>query len=291
METFLEEKPITIILKDVENNITKNMYCHKTQLAESSEFFKALFFGELSKDLAEYVIETENIPLDAILISAMYSNNYDFNDYPFDEKYTILLRMKYYGFRNINIQLLGLDKNIKPTDCIYLIENYQDLEEINNILIKYVRLFIIDILTIAKDSLNLINKQNKQLTEKIFFELMTRPSFAYSEYDVKNFYQKYGYVCHRVGGRSITTSELKTYSYLPNSKNIYVFKFDTFVMYMIIKHHSNISYDDKQLISQLNLQQLNDNQLFFICKDITDIKTKNNIFFGKTLPLREDFRG
>ena len=273
MADFLEATPITIILFTKSTQANKRLHCHKPQLAENSEFFKALFYGSMKKDKNEYLVETDNIELDAILIAAMYVNKYDFTDYSFEDKYTILLRMKYYGLKNMNMSLIGLDKKITPSDCIFIINNYQNIDEINNILSKYVRLFIIDVITISKSSIDILYHQNKQLVEQIIIGLSYKPSFAYSEYDIKEFYKQNGYICHQIDGcRTINEKELKLYSYLPNAKNLHVFHFDHFVLYKMIKH-----YNANHLIGNLKLDKMHDNQLFAICRDTINANIKEYV--------------
>lgn len=148
---------LTLILKNKENE--ERFYCHKSILANKSQYFRSMLlnFNESKKDLI--IIETDSIEEDTLIIRLLYENIKLPQD-NIKQKILFLLRSDFYGVNFVeNIEQYFSE--VMPTDIQILVEHFDILPQISNILIKYISLFIIDIPNIDEilDQLYIVNKQ------------------------------------------------------------------------------------------------------------------------------------
>lgn len=266
--TYFSEKPIKLIIKTTSepscNVESKDLYLSKTKLSEVSEYFKTMLFGNWNKNDDEFTIISDDVELDAFIITNLYSSNkLDIVAYNFEERYTIFLRIKYYCFDKFNCS--ELFECITPQDCIYIINNYQNFKEIDEILIKYCRLFFIDVYPY-------LHNLSSKLISLILTQLSNSPSFAKDEESIKKFYKNFGYTCIDTGSRNISSKELIKYSYL-NNVGIRVYKMDYFIIYRLCT-----KYNLYNVLEKLNLVNMKDDHLFMILDDLmTNIVVNYNV--------------
>jgi hypothetical protein len=200
-----------------------------------------LNFKESSLD--SVVIETEFIEEDLLVVRSLYENI----ELPQDnikQKLIFFLRNDFYGVEfTVNIEQYF--SKVTPSDIEILIEYYDILPQISNILVKYISLFIIDIPNIDQilDKLYIINKQivydiidtlfdkmclcssrmcfqryfSKSLSrvnvERIHFISLSSKFITETRYSIPN----------KLYHRDISHEETVCYSYLPKIQSYVVF--------------------------------------------------------------------
>lgn len=268
---------LTLILQNKENE--ERLYCHKSILANKSQYFRSMLlnFNESKED--SITIETNFIEEDTLIIRSLYEK-VELLENDNEQKVTLFIRSTFYGV-NLTRNIEQYFSKIKPSDIDFLVEHLDIIPQISNLLIKYVRLFMVDIPKI-NDVLDKLFAINKQIVYDIIDTLIEKPCFGSSRVSVQRFLsidnlkvvtiEKLA-TPEKIWLRDISKSEKNNYSYLPN-----IDKYVVFVMPHITIVKFMIKYDYYNPVDKINFKAFTKEMKMDIverCNNINLVKKVN----------------
>jgi len=244
---------LVLILRNNENE--ERLYCHKSILANKSQYFRSMLlnFNESKEDLI--TVETDFIEEDKLVIRSLYEE-VEMPENNIEQKLLLFTRCTFYGV-NLTRNIEQYFSKIKPLDIEILVEHFDIIPQLSSLLTKYIRLFMVDIPKI-NDLLDKLFNINKQIVYDIIDTLFEKPCFGSSRVCVERFLsidnvkvvtiQRLA-TKEKIYVREITESEKKNYAYLPN-----INKYGVFLMPHITIVKFMIKYDYYNSMNKIDFE-------------------------------------
>ena len=285
---------IKIILqkKDEDQNIPQEfekkdqlvLNLHKAILINFSDYFKILFdlnFKESNEN--EVIIFTEYVKYDEIILEYIYSQTIKkILDMNFESKLICLIRSKFYGIEKLSNKIIkNIFSKIRPNQLSHLVDNYHLIPEIKDNLIKYIRLFFVNIDKLD-DLMDKIYEIDPSILNLIFISMLNNSMMANSRETVQKFTGIYDvnvtsieklHSNYNILVRNTTKTEKERFKYFPKIEMFVIFKMHPYIVakfmlkYKFFEAMTNINYATMLKIHRKHLSEC--------CDDIKVIKKIN----------------
>lgn len=279
---------LTVIIKDYENNSNqKIIYCHRAILCNNgAEYFTTLYNqnNNFSDSQDKHEITTPDINSDLIILEGIYLKLIpDIDNYTIEEKITLFLRSHFYQCKELTEYItMNIFNCIEPQDIPILFENEIFIESNKVLIIKYLRLFFINIhkyMIDVQKELDEINEKYHDIICSFLLESIDKPIFGMNAIHVNNFYKHFNIDLTNKDYRIINENEKKRFKSIRNINSYIVFYLNHYILYRLMER-----YNCKQYMYKLDFNKMTDDQLSEICKESNQaniIKLINDIILER----------